>query len=497
MERAMSRRSGFMSAARALARAARESERQLRQRERKNARTLKLQERLVKQEYFQSRQEEVDEINADISERIEQLESILTNALEANCTIDFNSLKTKLSLPKFTPSCSFERNPPGYPNWLVRLLWPGSINRYETACEQYKLAKQEFEKQIQIEHNKYEKHIQSLKDKAQLQNTEVDEFKTAYFAKTPDAVGAYNILVLEASQYPDQFLQEFRVAYVAESKEIVIDYRLPTSEIVPSEESVHYVKTKDEITSKPKKQKEIKELYRDVVAAISLRTIYEVLQADQAGAIDVVTFNGFVKTRDPSTGKEIQPYLLSTRVTKDSFNQLDLHYVQKAVCLRNLGARVSANPDELVAIKPVIEFDMVDKRFIEQSDILEEIESRPNLMDLTPTEFENLVSNLFQKLGLEAKLTRSHRDGGVDCIAFDNRPIFGGKVVIQAKRYSHTVGVSAVRDLFGTMQHEGANKGILVTTSGYGPDAFEFAKDKPIELMNGGQLLYELKQVGI
>ena len=37
------------------------------------------------------------------------------------------------------------------------------------------------------------------------------------------------------------------------------------------------------------------------------------------------------------------------------------------------------------------------------------------------------------------------RDGGVDCVAYDTRPIFGGKVVIQAKRYKNTVGVSAVR----------------------------------------------------
>jgi len=29
------------------------------------------------------------------------------------------------------------------------------------------------------------------------------------------------------------------------------------------------------------------------------------------------------------------------------------------------------------------------------------------------------------------------------------------------------------------MMNEGASKGILVTTSGYRPDAFDFAKDKP------------------
>ena len=67
---------------------------------------------------------------------------------------------------------------------------------------------------------------------------------------------------------------------------------------------------------------------------------------------------------------------------------------------------------------------------------------------------------------------------------------FGGKVVIQAKRYKNTVGVSAVRDLFGTLQNEGASKGILVTTSGFGKASFEFAKGKPIELLSGSNLLY-------
>jgi restriction system protein len=58
------------------------------------------------------------------------------------------------------------------------------------------------------------------------------------------------------------------------------------------------------------------------------------------------------------------------------------------------------------------------------------------------------------------------------------------------------VGVSAVRDLFGTVHNEGATKGILVTTSIYGPDAYEFAKGKPLTLLNGGELLYLLQKHG-
>ena len=102
---------------------------------------------------------------------------------------------------------------------------------------------------------------------------------------------------------------------------------------------------------------------------------------------------------------------------------------------------------------------MVDSRFIEETDVISGLDQRPNLMDLTPSEFESLITNLFQKMGLETRLTQASRDGGVDCVAFDPRPIFGGKVVIQAKRYKNTVGVSAVRDLYGTMQNEGASKG--------------------------------------
>jgi len=115
-------------------------------------------------------------------------------------------------------------------------------------------------------------------------------------------------------------------------------------------------------------------------------------------------------------------------------------------------------------------------------------------MELSPRDFESLITNLFQKMGLETRQTQASRDGGVDCVAYDPRPIFGGKVVIQAKRYKNTVGVSAVRDLYGTMQNEGASKGILVTTSGYGKSSFEFADGKPLELLSGSNLLYLLAE---
>src|SRR5229473_83290 len=137
---------------------------------------------------------------------------------------------------------------------------------------------------------------------------------------------------------------------------------------------------------------------------------------------------------------------------------------------------------------------MVDHRFIATTDVLSTLDTRPNLAELSPGEFEALITNLFSKMGRETRLTQASRDGGVDCVAWDMRPVVVGKVIVQDKRYKNTVGVSAVRDLYGTVLNEGAAKGILVTTSGYGTASFQFASNKPLQLISGGELLYLLDQ---
>ncbi|MGW0808990.1 restriction endonuclease [Nonomuraea sp. NPDC002799] len=80
-------------------------------------------------------------------------------------------------------------------------------------------------------------------------------------------------------------------------------------------------------------------------------------------------------------------------------------------------------------------------------------------------------------------------DGGVDCVAYDTRPIASAKIIVQAKLYTKTVQPTHVRDLYGTVQHEGASKGIMITTSGYGPDSYKFASGKQLELIDGAGLL--------
>mgnify|MGYP000891218519 CR=1 FL=1 len=88
-------------------------------------------------------------------------------------------------------------------------------------------------------------------------------------------------------------------------------------------------------------------------------------------------------------------------------------------------------------------------------------------------------------------------DGGIDLIAYNNQPLIEGKYIIQCKRYSGSVGEPILRDLYGVITSERANKGILITTGYFTQSAIQFAKGKPIELIDGKRLQLLLNNYGI
>jgi restriction system protein len=464
-----------------------------------------------KELYAEARLAEVAAANADLAAKLGDLTGLLTSTLDVDDFIDIAKLRKAVRHPAFDPGSHgqsippplWEQFAPAPPTGLGKLF--GGKVKYEQAVaaarHQFAAAQGHHQAAERARHGalshaqaRYTEECVAREDEVAAANAGIDAFAAAFAAGDPNAIVEYFDLVLGNSVYPGDFPQHYRLACVPESKQLVVEYDLPTLDVVPTVREYRYVRSKDEITSSARPAKDVKALYASVVAQMTLRTLHELFEADRAGWIDTVVFNGIVSTTDPATGKPVTPCLVTVRTTKDVFADIDLRKVDPLACLVHLNASVSKKPDELAPVRPVLEFDMVDKRFVEETDVLSDLDQRPNLLDMTPSEFEALIQNLFAKMGLDTKQTRASRDGGVDCVAFDPRPIFGGKVVVQAKRYRNTVDVSAVRDLYGTMQNEGASKGILVATSGYGPTSYQFASGKPLELIDGSNLLYLLAQ---
>jgi restriction system protein len=117
------------------------------------------------------------------------------------------------------------------------------------------------------------------------------------------------------------------------------------------------------------------------------------------------------------------------------------------------------------------------------------LDSRPDLLALKPVEFEHLVRELFQAMGMKSWVTQGSKDDGVDGVAINADPIVGGLCIIQAKRYSRIVGLEAVHALAGVMNDKAAAKGVLVTTSWVGKASRDFAaRNGRIEIIEGRHL---------
>lgn len=331
-------------------------------------------------------------------------------------------------------------------------------------------------------------------------NEAVDRQRVAYLSGSAEAIRDYCDMVLSASDYPDYFPKEFTLDYNADTKTLIVDYSLPAPEHLPTLKEVKYIASRDEIVEQHLSPTQLTKLYDEILYQIPLRTVHELFEADVIGAIGTVVFNGIVTSLDRSTGKQTTACILSLQAQRDEFLAINLASVDPKACFKALKGVGSSKLHSLAAVPPIMQMRRDDGRFVSAYEVANTLDDSSNLAAMDWEDFEHLIREVFEKefssTGGEVKVTQASRDGGVDAVAFDPDPIRGGKIVIQAKRYTNTVGVGAVRDLYGTVMNEGANKGILVTTSDFGPDAYSFANGKPLVLLNGANLLHMLQKHG-
>jgi restriction system protein len=462
-----------------------------------------------------ARDEEAAAKTEAVERRVAELEGLLRSSLHRDPRIRFESLRVSPTFPTLdlgplaTPIPVPTWEEPAAPSALGRMF--GGGQRYQASREaaerDFAAAQAEYQQReaarqrgISRARVRWSSEADAAKVRANQHNAQVAEFEVGFRAHDRLAVSEYAQMVLDRSPYPARFPTERRAGYVPESSLVAVEWYLPNIDIVPEHKAFRHIKTRKVVEPTTRPPAEVRQLYLGVIAQVALRTLHEIFAATPEDMVSTVVFNGLVKTVDPRTGMAIQPHFITLRALREQFVPLvlDQPKFSPVQCVqRYFFADVSPHPEELIPVEPVMRYSMADPRVVEPIDVISTIDKRPNLMELKPKEFEAFVQNLFTKMGLDTKLFQASGDGGIDCMAYDPDPIKGGKIAIQAKRYKGTVQPAYVRELWGTVQHEGATKGILITTAGYGPDSYKFAAGKPLNLIDGTGLLALCHQYGI
>jgi hypothetical protein len=277
-----------------------------------------------------------------------------------------------------------------------------------------------------------------------------------------------------------------------ENSIIVLDIGIPTVKDVIQEISIGRKKklTKKQLSSI------CSQFHPSLAVAISKFIVNNLSQ----GSFEHLVLNLNADTIVPSSGKKERKCVFSIMLKYQEIVDFELKTINPLEAANYLKSRMQTFGEKEIAVEPI--YSIKDDRVVETKDVASKVVEGFNLAAMDWEDFEHLVTQLFERLYAErggvVATTQRSADGGVDAILHEPTPSGGIiKIVIQAKRHTNLIAPSDVRDLFGTVTHENAGKGILVTTSYFGPEAIEFAGDHNIELIDGKKLIELINKVGM
>lgn len=100
-------------------------------------------------------------------------------------------------------------------------------------------------------------------------------------------------------------------------------------------------------------------------------------------------------------------------------------------------------------------------------------------------EFEQFLGAFFKRRGYKVSYTAQSGDYGADLILKDGRET----IVVQAKRYSGTVGVKAVQEIIGAVRMYEASEAWVVTNNYFTKQAVNLADMNEVYLIDRDQLI--------
>ena len=198
-------------------------------------------------------------------------------------------------------------------------------------------------------------------------------------------------------------------------------------------------------------------------------------------------------------------WTLSQAGTKAHLTEEQGHeLVRRQAKLRKTQSSTNGKGSEQATPNPKPEAEIVDEiTEVESPEFAEEVKLLEVLQSLSPSGFERLCKRLLHEYGLEKVIvTGQSHDGGIDGSGLLRlNPFVTMKVLFQCKRIRTSVSRAQVGDFRNAVMGR-ADKGILITTGWFSPDAEKEANREgviPIEMVDGERLveLFESKLLGL
>lgn len=341
------------------------------------------------------------------------------------------------------------------------------------------------------EKSKLEEEHQQLKEKSKIDH-EIKESKRlnkieSLLKGEEEAVCKTALSFLNKVTYPSGIRHE--LSYHEGKMELKIN--VPGFELI-NRQTASWNEQKGAVKFSPKPQKEVNRQYERFLAAIVLRSGWGIFRA--CPSVEEVYGSIWTSKRHRTKGHSYDACILSCILDPKGFQEINFKQVEYMYALENFQLRFSSRDKELPG--DICPHELTRQHEISPDDILQlDIDS------MNGDQFEDFIQILVDKMGLKTEKTKKSHDGGIDIWAYNDHVLTGRRYIIQCKRWTPTIPVEIVRDLYGTVTREQADKGILITTSKISGDCYKFVEEAPykvpITLIPGSELRTLISQYGL
>lgn len=193
---------------------------------------------------------------------------------------------------------------------------------------------------------------QAYQERQQEENKKIDSFRLNYAQGRSDAVIEFLDAALSHSEYPDMFPMRWEMSFEAETGSLVVDYELPSPENFPTLKAIEFDVLRDTFAQSHWSEAEVAQLYESAIYQTCLRTLHDLLAADEAEVISCVTFNGWVNFTDKSRGTPARACIISVQATRCATRQENFLAADPKTCFKKLKGEAGPKLADLAAVVP-------------------------------------------------------------------------------------------------------------------------------------------------